>query len=63
MSVHKKLGIILESKVVRKLSLERNVFTKKIDNLKWNFFLEKFGWFLTSKIDFESTILAFFDKP
>ena len=25
--------------------------------------LQKFGWFLTSKIDFESTILALFDEP
>ena len=29
MSVHQKLGIILESKVVQKLSLEKNVFNKK----------------------------------
>ena len=29
MSIHQKLGIILESKVVQKLSLEKNVFTKK----------------------------------
>ena len=29
MSVHQKLDIILESKVVQKLSLEKNVFTKK----------------------------------
>ena len=29
MSVHQKLGIILESKVVQKLSLEKNDFTKK----------------------------------
>ena len=29
MSVHQKLGAILESKVVQKLSLEKNVFTKK----------------------------------
>ena len=28
MPVHQKLGIILESKVVQKLSLEKNVFTK-----------------------------------
>ena len=63
MSVHQKLVIILESKVVQKLSLEKNVFTKK-----WspklifldNFFLKKFN--LTSKIDFESTILALFDE-
>ena len=29
MSVHQKLGIILENKVVQKLSLEKNVFKKK----------------------------------
>ena len=29
MSVHQKLGIILESKVVQKLSLEKKYFTKK----------------------------------
>ena len=29
MSVHQKLGIILKSKVVPKLSLEKNVFAKK----------------------------------
>ena len=29
MSVHQKLGIILENKVVQKLSLEKNVFTNK----------------------------------
>jgi hypothetical protein len=29
MSVHQKLGVILESKVVQKLSLEKQVFTKK----------------------------------
>ena len=29
MLVHQKLGIILESKVVQKLNLEKNVFTKK----------------------------------
>ena len=29
MSVHQKLGILLESKVVQKLNLEKNVFTKK----------------------------------
>ena len=29
MSVHQKLGIILENKVVQKLSLEKNIFTKK----------------------------------
>ena len=29
MSVRQKLGVILESKVVQKLSLEKKVFTKK----------------------------------
>ena len=29
MTVHQKLGLILESKVVQKLNLEKNVFTKK----------------------------------
>ena len=29
MLVHQKLGIILENKVVQKLSLEKNVFNKK----------------------------------
>ena len=46
MSVRKKLGIILVSKVVQKLSLEKNVF-----NEKWSskfiflddFFLKKFS--------------------
>ena len=47
MSVRQKLGVILESKVVQKLSLEKNVFTKKwspklifLDEI---FFLKKFG--------------------
>ena len=46
-----KLGLILESKVVQKLSLEKNVLNKKwspklifLDEI---FFLKKFGWFLT----------------
>ena len=30
MSIHQKLGIILESEVVQKLSLEKNDFTKKM---------------------------------
>ena len=66
MSVRQKLGVILESKVVHKLSLEKKVFNKK-----WspkliffdNFFFEKFRLILTSKIVFESTILALFDEP
>ena len=35
----------------------------QIDILKWKFLFKKFGWFLRSKIEFESTILALFDKP
>ena len=65
MSVRQKLFIILENKVVQILKLENNVFT-----IKWSpnlMFLKKerkeFGWFLSLKIDFESMILAFFDKP
>ena len=66
MLVFKKLNIILESKVVQKLSLEKNVFTQnwspKLIFLNENFFLKKLSWFLTLKIDFESTILALFDE-
>ena len=47
MSVHQKLGMILESKVVQKLSLEKNVFTKKWSHkllfLNEIFFLKKFS--------------------
>ena len=45
MSDHQKLGIILESKVVQKLSLEKNVFTKKWSPkliFSDDFFLKKF---------------------
>ena len=45
MSVHQKLDMILESKVVLKLSLEKNVFTKKwspkLTFLNEIFFFEK----------------------
>ena len=44
MSVHQKLGIILESKVVQKLNLEKNVFTRKwFPKLRFlnDFFFEK----------------------
>jgi hypothetical protein len=68
MSVHQKLGIILESKVVQKLSLEKNqenVFTKKW-SLKLiflnEFFFEKIQLIFYIKIDFESTILSLFDS-
>ena len=47
MSIHQKLGMILEHEVAQKLNLEKNDFTKK----------------LIYKIDFESMILALFDKP
>ena len=57
MSVRQKLGVILESNVVQKLSLEKK------NTKKWSPKLILFGWFLTSKIDLESTILALFDKP
>ena len=41
MSVQQKLGIILESRVVQKLSLETNVFTKNWSS-KLIFFFKKF---------------------
>ena len=50
MSVHQKLDIILESKVVQKLSLEKQCFAKKWSP-KLIFFLKKFSWFLTLNID------------
>ena len=55
MSVCQKLGVILESKVVQKLSLEKKGFTK---NCLLNWLIDC----VTSKIDFESTILALFDE-
>ena len=46
MSVHQKLGVNLESKVIQKLSLDKKVFTKKqfpkLISLDKIFFLEKF---------------------
>ena len=48
----------LENKVVQKLKVEKNVFYKK-----WSPKLLFWNEFLTYKIDFESTILALFDKP
>jgi len=52
-----KLGLILESKVVQKLSLEKNVFNKK-GSPKLIFLDENFIW--KNSVDFESTILNFF---
>ena len=43
MSIHQKLGIILESEVVQKLSLEKNDFTKKWSP-KLIFLNENFFW-------------------
>ena len=63
--VRQKLGMILENKVVQKLKLEKNVFYKKLSPkliILNDFFLKTFRRFLTLKIDFESTILALFDK-
>jgi len=63
MPVHQKLDIILESKVVQKLSLEKNVFTKKWSPkliFLMKTFFEKIQ--LIFDIDFESSILAHFDE-
>ena len=40
MSVHQKLGIILESKVVQKLSFEKKKFTKKLSPKVGDFFFQ-----------------------
>ena len=57
MSVCQILGIILENKVVQTLKLENNVFAKKCFP-KLIFLHEKKQLFFTSKINFESIILA-----
>ena len=60
MSVHQKLGIILENKVVQKLSLEKNGRLNWYSSMK--FFFEKNRLIFDKiQIDFESTILAFFE--
>ena len=56
------IGIILENKVVQTLKLENNVFAKKWSP-KLIFLHKKNLSNLTSKINFESMILAIFDKP
>ena len=66
MSVHQKLGIILESKVIKIESIE-NFFSKKwsprLIFLHEIYFWKKFEKFSGSlKIDFDSTILAFFNS-
>ena len=49
--LRQKMGMILESKVVQKLEIEKNVFHKKCSPklifLNDFFFLKKFGQFLT----------------
>ena len=48
--VHQKLGVILVTKWYKNWSQQKMLFTKKV-RLNWyssmNFFLERFGWFLT----------------
>ena len=56
-----KIGQDFSNKVVQKLTLEKNVLTKN-GFLNWYSPMKKIGWFLTSKIDFECTILAVFDQ-
>ena len=51
MSAHQKLGIILENKKIRKLNLEKNVFTKK-----WSLkliFLNDFFFFEKNRLIFD----------
>ena len=51
MSVHQKLGIILENKVVQRLSQEKNVFNKK-----WSpklIFLDEFFFFEKNRLIFD----------
>ena len=49
-TVHQKLGVILVIKWFKNWSQQKMLFTKKV-RLNWyssmNFFLERFGWFLT----------------
>ena len=47
---------------VPKSYFQSQFWMSKINQILWNFFLKKFDQFLTSKIDFESTILALFEK-
>ena len=64
--VCQKWGMILKNKAVQKLNLEFIFFYKKCSpklTFLNDFFLKKICQFLTSKIDFESTTLALFDKP
>ena len=62
-----KLGLVLESKAVQKLSLEKNVFNKtcspKLIFLDEFFFFEKIWLIFDIENYFESIILALFDEP
>ena len=59
-----KISEILGTKVVQFSCYTKLIEIKNV-LLNWysptKFFLERFGWFLTLKIDFENQILAFFD--
>ena len=60
-----KIGRHFSNKVVLKLKSAKNAFYKKgAPKLIFfnEFFLERFRWFLTQKIHFESPILALFEK-
>ena len=61
-----KIGCHFSNKVVLKLKSAKNAFYKKgapkLIFFNEIFFLERFGWFLTWKIHFESPKLALFDK-
>jgi hypothetical protein len=64
-TVDQTLGAILLNKVVLRLKSAENAFYKRgVPKLIFfdDFFLERFGWFLTYKIRFESPKLALFDK-
>ena len=55
----------LENKEVQKLKLEKKCFFHKNWSPKlkfFNFFLKKFSRFLTLKIDYESKMVALFEK-
>ena len=60
-----KFSEILRKKVVQFWRYTKSIKTKNVP-LNWyssmNFFLERFGYFLTLKIDLENQILALFDS-
>ena len=68
MLVCQKLGMVLIcNKEVQKLTLEKNIFVKKrcpkvIFTIDFFLISQRFLQSLTSKIDFESLILALFDE-